>query len=137
MAHDFKLFPELTNNQMAFYYFDSPHKQILEGFIGTVTDVHDGDTIKVKTDFRNFDTRIRFANIAAPELKESGGKNSQTWLQKRILGKEVYVHINPKNRVGKWGRLLGTINEGGLDVGLESILFGHSIPFSEINAGGI
>ena len=30
MVHDFKQWPELTNGQMAYYYFDSPHKQIGE-----------------------------------------------------------------------------------------------------------
>lgn len=136
-GHDFKNFPELTNNQMSFYYFDSPHKQIMEGFIGEVTDVHDGDTIKIKTDFRDFDTRVRFSNIAAAELDEEGGKASQAWLKQRILGKEVYIKIDPKNRVGKWGRILGTIIEGGSDVGLESIMEGHSVDWDQRKAGGL
>jgi len=51
MAHDFKKFPELTNNQMQIYYFESPHKQITEDFKARVVDVHDGDTIKVEVDF--------------------------------------------------------------------------------------
>ena len=39
MAHDFKLFPELTNAQMDLYYFESPHRQITEDFIGKVVKV--------------------------------------------------------------------------------------------------
>ena len=36
MPHDFINYPELTNNQMNFYYFESPHKQITENFINVV-----------------------------------------------------------------------------------------------------
>ena len=73
-TQDFVRFPELTNAQMGLYYFDSPHKQIGEDFFATVVNVHDGDTIRVKTDFRDFTFPIRFSNILAAELKEKGGK---------------------------------------------------------------
>ena len=53
-THDFKRFPELTNGQMGLYYFDSPHKQIAENFFAKVVKVSDGDTIRVKADFRDF-----------------------------------------------------------------------------------
>jgi len=108
MAHDFVNFPELTNSQAAIYYWDSPHKQIFEGFIGIVAEVTDGDTIRVKTDFRDFLTNVRLAYINAPELSE-GGAESKSWLENKILGKEVYVRVNPKNRVGKWGRIIGDV----------------------------
>ena len=61
MAHDFKLFPELTNRQMQEYYFQSPHKQITENFAAKVVKVTDGDTIRVEVDFRDFDFPIRIA----------------------------------------------------------------------------
>ena len=80
MAHDFKKFPELTNNQMQIYYFESPHKQILENFEGEVVKVTDGDTIRVETDFRDFSFPIRFSNILAAELDEPGGIESQSCL---------------------------------------------------------
>ena len=73
MAHDFKRYPELTNNQMNFYYFDSPHQQIAEDFDAKVVKVTDGDTIRVTTDFRDFDFPIRFSNIMAAETDEKGG----------------------------------------------------------------
>ena len=85
MGHDFKRFPELTNNQMQFYYFESPHKQIVEGFLAKVIKVTDGDTIRVYTDSRNFDFPVRLANIDAPELGE-GGEVSKSWLTSQILG---------------------------------------------------
>ena len=124
MAHDFKTYPELTKKQMQIYYFDSPHKQIFEDFTAEVVGVHDGDTIRVKWRERDFTFPIRMVGIAAPELDETGGDEAQSWLENRILGKEVDVIINPDNRVEKWGRLLGTIQHGGQNVAEEEIMRG-------------
>ena len=106
--HDFKKFPELTTSQMAIYYFDSPHQQITADFMGRVEKVTDGDTIRLSTDFRDFLTTVRMANINAPEMSE-GGKESKSWLENQIMGEEVLIKINPNNRVGKFGRIIGEI----------------------------
>ena len=135
MAHDFKKFPELTNNQMIFYYFDSPHQQITENFEAEVVDVHDGDTIRVKTDFRDFAFPIRFLNIQAPELDESGGKESKKWLENLILGENIIVEIDNRNRVGKWGRLLGNIILEGININELSLLERQSKLFEEAKIG--
>jgi endonuclease YncB( thermonuclease family) len=128
MPHDFKKYPELTNNQMQFYYWDSPHKQIVEGFIAQVVKVTDGDTVRVKWDERDFDFPVRMINIDAPELGE-GGRRSKQWLANRILGEEVYIVINDRLRVGKWGRILGEIIHQGININEESMMLGHSVPF--------
>lgn len=135
MTHDFKTFPELTNSQMDLYYLESPHKQIVEDFFARVTKVHDGDTITLSWDERNFDFPVRFANIAAPELAGPGGKESQQWLEHKVLGQEVYIQIDKKNRVDKWGRLLGRISLGGIDLGDESVNNGQSKPWNERSDG--
>jgi endonuclease YncB( thermonuclease family) len=129
LAHDFKNFPELTNNQMAIYYFDSPHKQITEDFRAKVVKVSDGDTIKVITDFRDFAFKVRLAKIAAPELNEEGGRESQQWLEKMIMGKDVDILIDPYNRVGKWGRIIGEILSGGFNVNEMAIIEGKAVDF--------
>ena len=131
MAHDFKLFPELTNSQMQIYYFDSPHKQMVEPFDAKVVRVKDGDTIQVTTEDRDFDFPIRFARIAAPELDEVGGLASQKWLAKEIEGENVEIVLT-RQRVEKWGRLLGEINFLGLSVNTQSLEQGYSIKFEEI-----
>lgn len=128
MVHDFKNFPELTDAQMPIYYFESPHKQITSDFWAEVVEVHDGDTIRVTWSERSFDFPIRFSNIAAPELAEKGGPESQSWLEDKILGEEVFIKLSPK-RVGKFGRLLGRVIWRGLDIGEESVAMGQSIPF--------
>ena len=131
MAHDFKRYPELTNSQMGFYYFDSPHQQIAEDFFAKVVRVVDGDTIRVETSFRDFDFPVRFINILAAETNEPGGLESKRWLRDQIEGKQVEIIINKNNRVGKWGRLLGKVRHKGFDVGELSKQFGKSIGIRE------
>lgn len=121
MAHDFKKFPELTNAQMQVYYFESPHKQITEDFRAHVEKVHDGDTITVTCDFRDFKFPIRLAKINAPELNEPEGRNSKYWLKDQIEGQDVDVLINKKNRVGKYGRLIGIILFNGSNLNDEAL----------------
>ena len=123
MPHDFDRFPELTNAQLNIYYFESPHKQITEDFICEVVKVHDGDTITVRWSERDFDFPIRLANIAAPELSEEGGHEAQSWLENVLLGEEVYIQLS-KQRVEKWGRILGTIIFQGQDVAEQEIWMG-------------
>ena len=127
ISHEFKRFPELTNNQITKYYWDSPHKQIMEGFMARVIKVTDGDTIKVRCDFRDFDFPIRFAGTEAPEMSEEGGLESKAWLSEKILGEEVYIKINPSNRIEKWGRLLGEVFHIGMNINQMSINEGKAL----------
>jgi endonuclease YncB( thermonuclease family) len=130
MKHDFKRFPELTNSQMQIFYFDSPHKQITEGFMAKVIKVSDGDTIRVTCDFRDFNFPIRIANLAAPELNERGGKLSQSWLENQILDEDVEI-ILTKERVEKWGRLLAYVISRGLNMTEASVNTGHGVFWAE------
>ena len=135
MTHNFKTHPELTNSQMQLYYFESPHKQITEDFRAKVVKIHDGDTITLRTDFRDFDFPLRFLDTNAPELNEEGGHESRDWLSDKILNKEVDILIDKKNRVGKWGRLLGSVFFSGMNINKESIVMGQSTSFENRNEG--
>lgn len=135
MAHDFRKFPELTNAQLDFYYFESPHKQIFESFRAKVIKVTDGDTIRLDWPERDFDFPLRFMDIQAPEMKDLGGLESQVWLADNILEQEVDIIINPDLRVDKWGRLLGKVNFKGMDMGEASISAGHAKPWAMRNDG--
>jgi len=130
MAHDFKRFPELTNSQMDLYYFDSPHKQITEDFRAKVVKVTDGDTIRVKSNFRDFTFPIRLSDLAAPELDERGGVESRSWLESQIMGEEVDVVLTPQ-RVEKWGRLLADVVFLGMSMSRLSADTGHGIPWEQ------
>jgi len=135
MPHDFKRFPELQTSEMDVYYFESPHKQITENFTGRVIKVHDGDTITLSVDFRDFTFPVRFLETNSPELNEKGGAESRDWLSQRILNEEVEVKINPENRVGKFGRLLGEIIWRGISMNKESKMMGFSTSFEGRNEG--
>ena len=134
--HDFKQFPELTLRQMEEFGFQSPHKQITEDFMATVVKVHDGDTITLRTNFRDFDFPLRFLGIDAKELNE-GGKEAAEWLRDRLLGEEVEIIIDPDNKVDKWGRLLGLVIQSGLDVGDEELRIGFATSYDDRNEGKI
>lgn len=129
--------PELRNSEMMEFYFDSPHTQIFTDFNATVVKVHDGDTITVETDFRDFSFPIRFLNTNAPELNEDGGHASRDWLESWILGEEVTILVDPKNRVEKWGRLLGQVMFEGVNMNRLSVATGHATTFELRNAGKI
>lgn len=126
MAHNFRKFPELTNNQMQFYYLESPHKQITEDFIARVVRVHDGDSIRVVCNFRDFSFPVKLKDIQAPELREAGGLESKSWLADKILGAEVELQLGAE-RVDKWGRILARVFFNGVDINEESVLMGKSV----------
>lgn len=134
VEHDYKKFPELSKKQIAEFGFNSPHKQIEEDFFATVVKVHDGDTITLRTGFRDFDFPVRFLDIDAPEMN-AGGEVTREWLNGRLLGEVVQIIINQDNKVDKYGRLLGHVFHRGLDVGMEELNLGLAKPFSARREG--
>ena len=136
VEHDFKEFPELTNKQMEELQFQSPHKQITEDFKAVVVRIHDGDTITLSVGFRDFNFPLRLLDIDAPEMNE-GGEAARDWLRGRILDEIVEIKIERKNRVDKYGRLLGRVIHGGSDVGEEELRQGLAIPFTRRREGKI
>ncbi len=135
MAHDFIKFPELTNSQIQ-EHIVSPHPQITEDIFVKVVKVIDGDTIRVEWDKRDFDFPVRFLGINAPEMNE-GGKDAKEYLENVIFGEEVKLQIDPKQRVGKYGRLLAKIISLGMDVGVMMIMLGLATSFKGRNEGKI
>jgi len=130
MTHNFKRFPELKDSQMPMYYFDSPHRQIKESFMARVIQVTDGDTIKVLWRERDFDFPIRLARIDAVELADKG-ERARDFLAERILDEEVYIIINPKNRVGKFGRLIGDVIHFGQSMSQVMLDLNYAVPFGK------
>jgi endonuclease YncB( thermonuclease family) len=132
VAWDFVARPELWNGlPMDIYYFDSPHKQITEDFEGVVSKVHDGDTFTIDTKFRNFGTKVRMVGIDSLELNVGGGK-ARDWLKSKIEGKRVDIILD-EERVGKWGRILGTVIANGMNINDLAIIEGMAVPFDRRN----
>ena len=134
--HDYKKFPELTNKQLQDIGLSSPHIQIIGDFRASVVRVHDGDTVTLETTFRDFTFPLRLLDIDSPEMN-AGGEEARDWLRNKILGQEVDVLIDSDNRVGKWGRLLGTIVWNGLNVAQEEIHLGLAVPFGSKQEGEV
>ena len=134
--HDYKNYPELSNTELESLQFDSPHPQITSNFYATVSKVHDGDTVTLNTSFRDFDFPLRFSDIDAPELN-AGGDVAKDWLINKIEGKEVEILIDPKNRVEKWGRLLGRVFYLGIEIGQEEMYLGLAKPYGTIKEGEV
>ena len=135
MAHDFKKFPELTNRQLE-QHMQSPHPQITENIFVIVVKVIDGDTIRVMWEKREFDFPVRFLGTNAPEMNE-GGAEAKDYLKDIIEGQEVLLRIDPRQRVGKYGRLLAKIISLGMDVGDMMIRLGYATTFKGRDQGKI
>lgn len=129
IEHDFVKYPELSNRDIDILMYQSPHKQIIEDFMAEVVKVHDGDTITLQTNFRDFIFPLRFLGIDAPEMN-AGGETARDWLRSKILNATVQILINRKNRVDKYGRLLGKVFFRGMDIGQEEIYLGLAKPFN-------
>jgi endonuclease YncB( thermonuclease family) len=83
-----------------------------------VVDVHDGDTLTVRV--RTKSITIRLANIDAPELDQSWGRQSRRSLQELVRLEEVRVRTKGKD---KYARTLGEVMRArdDLDVNLEQV----------------
>lgn len=128
--HDYGKFPELTNAQLADIGFTSPHEQIERDFEATVIEVHDGDTVTLRCNFRDFDFPLRFASVDAPELSTGEpGAESRDWLKDMVEGQDVLVRVDRFNRVGKYGRLLGDLVLNGMNIGEMMVHLGLCVPF--------
>ena len=134
--HNYKDFPELTNKQLSEFGFSSPHEQITQDFFAVVVKVVDGDTVTLSAEFRDFNFPLRLLDIDAPEMNE-GGRTAKDWLSDRVLGSEVEIRINPANRGGKFGRLLGKIFHNGMDLGQEMFYLGLVSVFGKKDEGSI
>ena len=66
--------------------------------------------------------------IDAPEMNQ-GGEKARDWLTERIFGKNVQIIIDLRNRVDKFGRLLGHVFHGGSQIGDEMLNLGLATLF--------
>lgn len=128
--HDYKLYPELTNAEIAEFGFESPHVQFKEDFQALVVRVHDGDTVTLHSDLRDFDFPLRFLSVDAPELNTGvPGREAKEFVAGLCEGEVVEVKIDRLNRVDKYGRLLGDVVVAGQNVAELEVMFGFALPF--------
>jgi endonuclease YncB( thermonuclease family) len=84
---------------------------------GQVVGVSDGDTITV-LDSSKKQTRVRLAQIDAPEKRQDFGAASKDALSGLVFGKPVTVEAET---IDKYGRTVGKVLVGGVDANLEQV----------------
>lgn len=100
-----------------------------------ITDVIDGDTVIATIDvgFRISinERRIRLAGINAPELRQptlDAGRRSRLWLIEQILAKRIVIRTM-KDGDDKYGRLLGEIWRGDVNINRRMVELGLATPY--------
>ncbi|MCS7125311.1 MAG: thermonuclease family protein [Aigarchaeota archaeon] len=89
----------LISLKFAIYYVNASPFEV--DVTATVYKVVDGDT------FDAFPIgRVRLADINAPELDETGGKEAREALTNLVLGKKVYLDVDDRYVVDKYNRLV-------------------------------
>lgn len=87
---------------------------------GRVVAVADGDTVTV-LDSTNKQTRVRLAQIDAPEKRQDFGAASKEALSGLVYNKTVTVEVET---VDRYGRSVGKVLVGGVDANLEQVKAG-------------
>ncbi len=90
---------------------------------GKIVKVYDGDTATMVSSDNLYRYKLRFYGIDAPELAQSGGKESQETLSEMILNREVTVQVMDCDR---YGRTLGKIYCDGRYINHEMVLAGQA-----------
>jgi len=103
-----------------------------------VVSVYDGDTITVNLDLGLGITRIkekiRLYGINTPEIRggtaesKAKGIEARDFLRRRILNKTVIIQTH-KDKSGKYGRLLGVVWKGSVNMNQRLIEKGHAVEY--------
>lgn len=87
---------------------------------GRVVGVHDGDTLTLLV-AGNQQIKVRLAQIDAPESDQAFGQKSRQALAEMVFNKSVLVEMET---VDKYGRTVGTVFVGGMDVNKNQVARG-------------
>jgi len=96
-----------------FLLLDAAHAEVLEG---RVTHVADGDSLSVCIEHR--EVRIRLVKIDAPEYQQAFGVESRKSLAEMCENQQARVDWAKEDQ---YGRKLGTVYCGGVDVNAEQV----------------
>jgi len=89
---------------------------------GTVTKVHDGDSVHITPPGKKR-VIIRLAAIDAPEIKQDHGIASRDYLRSMIMNKQVTARCN---KVDKYNRQICVVLKNNQDINLEMLTAGNA-----------
>ncbi|OGJ49245.1 hypothetical protein A2229_02290 [Candidatus Peregrinibacteria bacterium RIFOXYA2_FULL_33_7] len=81
-----------------------------------VTEVSDGDTLKLSNG-----KTFRLYGVNAPEVKEPYFEEAKVFTQNLVLGKEINFEQEENYKVDKFGRELGYVLVGGVNLNIELV----------------
>jgi endonuclease YncB( thermonuclease family) len=90
---------------------------VAETLTGRVIGISDGDTLTILSD-KKLQTKIRLAEIDAPESGQPYGQKSKQLLSKLVFGKRVTVDVQDRDR---YGRTVGRVYQESRDINKELI----------------
>lgn len=106
----------------------------------TVTDVHDGDTVRVTADLGwwvQIVTLVRVVGINAPELSTPAGKAARTFALTLVKPGDRVTLVSKKllGSTEKYGRVLADLTlADGTDFAAAMIAAGHALPWDGAGA---
>ena len=101
-------------------------EEIPDQIVGKVTGVYDGDTFWIDNKYK-----VRLVGIDAPEEGTDAGLKSRNFLRDMILNKNITCDVDPLNKVGAYGRVLGYCSVDGVNINKEMIKTLNAKPLIE------
>ena len=98
----------------------APHR---DRWLGAVTYVVDGDSVRVRPLQGGKPVSVRLDGIDAPEICQTGGDTARDALTRRVLGRQVVIEGKSRD---DYDRLLARIMLDGDDVGARMVKDGHA-----------
>jgi endonuclease YncB( thermonuclease family) len=99
---------------------------VSELLTGTVIDVHDGDTLTLKSGDK--ERKIRLAGIDVPELSQPYGVESRNALREVVLNRDLKVGTFKTDR---YGRSVGKVSFDGQDINLKQVNAGMAWVYTD------
>ncbi|MBF0609516.1 MAG: thermonuclease family protein [Magnetococcales bacterium] len=96
---------------------------------GEIVRVVDGDTVVAMLDGN--ETRLRLAQIDAPESNQPYGKESRQHLAAMVMGKKVSIIIPPTKNKDRYNRTMATLFLGNTNINAEQVRQGMAWTYEQ------
>lgn len=97
---------------------------------GVVSRVIDGDTVWLAQSGKSKPVKVRINGIDAPEICQAGGVAARDALAGKVLGKSVQIVVPQSRSRDDYGRVLGTLELNGEDMGRWMVHIGQAWSYS-------